>query len=317
MLMKNCWINQGFKVAVMKILMLISVYVMAKDKPFVIYPVANDQYHRIFQDIIQGMNETSDLSWEELVIPQGVSLNYYYQKLNQPDNQGMLFLGHRGVKLISELDVDVPVIIGAVTYVPKHIPAENVMVLSYAPSPHQLFHILKTITDRKRVHVVYNPELNQWLIDNAVIAAKAIGLELIPHRASSIKEGARVYKKLLSSLEPDQESLWLIQDRTVMNTNVLLPLILKMSWKRKIVVFSSRLADVNRGALFGLYPNHYQMGKRLGTLAQEMVKNSHQGKEVLTLENTKSALNVRTARHLQLKLKHSDEQQFDLLLPTK
>ena len=310
-------INQGFKLAIMQVLMLISTCVMAEDKPYVIYPVANDQYHRIFQDIIQGMNETSDLSWEELVIPKGVSLDYYHQKLNHSSNKGMLFLGHRGVKLISDLNVKAPIIVGAVTYVPKNIVAENALVLSYAPSPHKLFNILNNITDKKRVHVVYNVELNQWLIDQATEAAKSVGLELMTYSAGSIKEGAQVYKTLLSSLDPVKDSLWLIQDRRVMNTNVLLPLILKMSWKKKIVVFSSRLADVNRGALFGLYPNHYQMGKRLGSIAKDMVNGTRKGKHILTLENTKSALNIRTARHLRLKLKRSDEQQFDLLLPTK
>ena len=85
--------------------------------------------------------------------------------------------------------------------------------------------------------VVYNPRTNEALIRLAREAARAHGLELVALEALTAEE------------------------------STILPLVLKESWCRNLPVFSSSVLHVKQGAMFGLYPNHLQLGRDLAALA--------------------------------------------------
>ena len=285
-------------------------------KNYVIYPIAMDHHHRVFQNIIHGLEDTSGRRWLDLVVPENASLEYYLETINKPTTNSVVVLGRKAVNIAKNLHPSIPLIVSAVNYEPQDLHFERKVVLAYTPSPKQLFKKLRLLTDKEIIHVVFNPDISQWLIDEAIRDARSLNIVLKTYPAYNLKEGAKQFKSLMQTIEPHRDAVWVIQDISVVNSTVILPLVLKIAWKRKIVVFSSRLADVNKGALFGLYPNDYYVGKRLGTLVNELEQRQISN-SVFTIENTRSALNIRTAKHLGLSLNQLKEKDFDLFLPLK
>jgi putative ABC transport system substrate-binding protein len=91
--------------------------------------------------------------------------------------------------------------------------------------------------------------------------------------------------------------------------STILPLVLEHVWKQNVVLFASNLEHVQRGALFCLYPNHLQLGRRLAELTEK-----HDASGLAPLRDVRIAVNLHTASHLGLDL--SDERStFDLVLP--
>ena len=64
----------------------------------------------------------------------------------------------------------------------------------------------------------------------------------------------------------DDSALWLLQDRKIVDSKVVLPFILEKAWQKNIVVFSSALSHVKKGVLFSMYPDNQSHGEQLAKL---------------------------------------------------
>ena len=59
-------------------------------------------------------------------------------------------------------------------------------------------------------------------------------------RRWDIKQAAIIYDEIFKSSEPDKIAIWLLKDRKVVDSKVVLPFILKNAWQKKIIVFKNR-----------------------------------------------------------------------------
>jgi putative ABC transport system substrate-binding protein len=192
-----------------------------------------------------------------------------------------------------------------------------VSVLSLAPDPALMFARLKDLMPAvRRVHVVYDPRHNAWLLRLAREAARTRSLELVTHEASDLRAALRHYQEILTNVDPRTDALWLPQDATTVEDSSVLPMVLQQAWNRSLVVFSSNVAHVQRGALFALYPDNVELGRNLASSALGVLgAGAQESRAVVPLKDVLLAVNLRTANHLGLRLSYEQQRRFDLVFP--
>jgi putative tryptophan/tyrosine transport system substrate-binding protein len=120
-----------------------------------------------------------------------------------------------------------------------------------------------------------------------------------------------IYQQIVTNTDTKTEALWLPQDSTTVQDSVVLPLVLRSAWSNNLTVFSSTLGHVRQGALFSLFPDLLEYGRRLGQMALQT--NMLPG--VYPVKELQAAINVSTASHLRLNLSNTQLQEYQMNFP--
>jgi putative tryptophan/tyrosine transport system substrate-binding protein len=271
----------------------------------VIYPDIGEPYRSVFATIIEGIEDRTRGKVASFPVPMGAAPPALSDELRRRDIRTVIALGRSGLKVASSLDRQINVVAGGVLF-----------VQSLAPDPALLFNRLRAFAPGiKRVIVVYDPRQNDWLIRLAREAAKAQGLELVALEAEDLKSAVRRYQDVLGSVNPRRDAIWLPQDSTTVDESAVLPLVLRESWSQNLVVFSSNVVHVRRGVLFSLYPDNAELGRSLaGAALSAQQSSSAPNRGIQALKQVLTAVNTRTAEHLGVDLRIS-QQRIHLALP--
>ncbi len=283
----------------------------------VIYPDIGEPFRSVFLKIIEGIEERTKTRVASYAVGSNFDMATLSEELRRRDIRMVIALGRNGLKAATSLDRDIGVVAGGVVNT-ADADVRGMAVHSLAPDPQLLFDRLKSLMPGvKRVFVVYDPRQNGWLIRLAQDAAKSRGLELVAHEASDLRAATRLYQEFFASADVKRDALWLPQDSTTVEESSVLPMILQESWSRSLVVFSSSVNHVRRGALFSLYPNNVELGRNLANSAlSQIAAGSSLLRGVVPLKNVLVAVNVRTATHLGLGLGvGSGQQNYDMVFP--
>jgi len=282
----------------------------------VIYPDIGEPYRSIFSQIIEGIEGKSKTRVMSFPVGANQSAQELAAELRQQNVQMVIALGRNGLKAASGLDRSIGIVVGGVLSVAEN-ETRGMSVHSLAPDPALLFERLKGLMPSiRRVFVVYDPRRNGWLIQLAREAARSQGLELVAQEALDLKSAMRFYQDDLASADPKRDALWLPQDLVTVDESAALPFVLQEAWNRSLVVFSSNVAHVKRGALFSLYPNNVELGRNLaGAALAQLSSGSQGGRAMVPLKEVLMAVNVRTADHLGLGLGQRQKLAFDLVFP--
>ena len=298
----------------------VSICHAADQRIAVIYPLVQKPYSTVFELIIDGISAESDLDivkygLEKIDEEQNTSLQEWLLR-QQPDV--VIALGRRGIEGTHNLDLVVPIVFGGVLYA-SETTMDNSPGISLTPDPGLLFNQLKHLSpNTKRIFVVYNPERYQWLIDLAETAASSLGLSLVAKTARGLRDSARIHREILRRAENKTDSVWLLQDSSIMGTNTILPMILKESWNKKLLVFSSNPGDVPRGTLFSYYADNKALGRNLARLAVNSLDPDNEvSNSIVALSSALSAVNIRTASHIGLHIPYEEQRKFGLVFPRK
>jgi putative ABC transport system substrate-binding protein len=281
----------------------------------VLYPEVRAPYDRIFNDILQGIEQQANGKVVTYALKGEEGLTHVKGWLEQNDPAAIISLGSHGKALADNLALGPKVVVGASMLSDLNI-SQGVLGISLTPAPEKLFSRLKQLAPKvKKVHVVYQPETNTWLINRAMRAAKDYQLEVQAFPAADVREAAALYKKILKETADGAQAVWLLQGDPTLDERSLLPTILRNAWNKSFVVFSSNPSHVKRGALFSLYPDNVKMGASLAKKAQNILKGIDQ--DVDPLDDLLIAVNVRTAEHLSLRISRAQEREFNLVFPLK
>jgi len=280
----------------------------------VIYPDIGEPYRGVFARIIEGIEQQTRSRVPSFAIGANPNMQEIAAELRRQDIRVVIALGRNGLKFTSGLERDIGVVAGGVLSIPE-ADARNISVHSLAPDPGLLFARLQTFMPAaKRVFVVYDPKQNAWLMRLAREAARARGLELVVNEASDLKTALLIYQDIFAGADPQYDALWLLQDSTTVDETSVLPLVLRETWGRNLVFFSSSVTHVRRGALFSLYPDNVEIGRHLANSALGYLSSGGQGpRGMVSLKAVRLAVNVRTAGHLGINL--AGRQNFDLVFP--
>ena len=281
----------------------------------VIYPEVRDPYKRIFETIIGGIEHEAGSKVDRYVLGARIDREEILSDISENQNKVILALGLGGLRAVNQMKLDIPVVIGAI--LPSSVNTSGSIAggISLMPDPVILFEKLKMLAPAiKTVSVIYNPNVNQLLIDRAKKSVQTMNLVLDARSATNLREAALIYRDLVEGVDNLTNAIWLLQDATIFDSNSILPSILEQAWKRRLIVFSSKLVHAKRGALFSVYPDNFKMGRELGKLARTVAADSGSS-NMFNLRSLKLAVNMRTARHLGIDLSSRDERSFDLVFP--
>jgi putative ABC transport system substrate-binding protein len=186
--------------------------------------------------------------------------------------------------------------------------------VSLAASPAQMFARLRQLKpDVEQVFVVYKPQASDWLIAAGRAAARKQGLELTAVACDDVQQAGAAFAGILEQARPAKDAIWLTLD-PVVPLNQVLPVLLRESWDKKLVLFSNNPVDVAKGVLFALYPDYPAMGRQLAERAKrQLTQPSPSGPEAS--EHLNSAVNTRTAFHLGIVLSDRQRQDFNRIFP--
>jgi len=281
----------------------------------VVYPDLGEPFKQIFTAIIEGIEEKLRGSVASVAVSNSAKPAEVAEDLRRRDAKVLIGLGRGGMRIATALAGELAVLVGCVVSV-QESEARAFPVYTLAPDPALLLARLKRLMPGvRRVHLVYDPRLNGWLVRLAREAARAEGLELLAQEAGDQAGALRLYAQLLATADPARDALWLPQDPTTVDDNIVLSMVLKDGWNRSIAVFSSHLAHVKRGALFSLYPDNTELGRSLAAAAQRLLGNPRAlAAGVAPLRDTRAAINIRTAAHLGLDVAAA-QAGFDLVYP--
>jgi len=292
----------------------------AEQRIAVIYPIVKKPYSTVFERIIDGIaaeakTDIVKYGLEGVDEEQGTAIQAW---LSDQQADVIVVLGRRGIEAVRNLVLTIPSVFGGVLYV-ADTTLDNSVGISLTPGPKQLFGQLKRLSPRtRRVFVVYNPARYQWLIDLAEPAAAALGITLVTKAAEGPRDSARIHRDILREARRRTDSVWLLQDSSIIDSNTILPMILKKSWDKKLIVFSSNPSDVPRGILFSFYADNKALGKNLAKLALARLDTRQKpGAFILPLPDALSAVNLRTASHLGLHISFEEQRKFGLVFPRK
>ncbi len=281
----------------------------------VLYPDIGEPYRSVFSKIIEGIEKNADAKVTSYAIGKNFNAETVSSELKQRNIRVIIALGRNGLHAANTLDKDIVVVAGGIISVPAS-DERSTTILSLAPDPALLFARLRSLAPKtQRVHVVFDPHQNDWLIKLAREAARDQNLELMTYEASDLKNAAAIYNSIFANADPRRDALWLPQDNTTVDESVVLPLVLQESWARGIPVFSSNVAHAKRGALFALYPDNIELGRNLAASAVGLASGNPGVRGVLPLRNVLTAFNTRTASHLGLTPSPAQQRSFSLLFP--
>lgn len=282
----------------------------------VVYPELAEPFRQVFASIIEGIEERLGARVASFVVGSGAHPAQVAEDIRKREVQVLIGLGRGGMRIAATLAGEMSVLVGCVVSV-QESEARSFPVHTLAPDPALLLARLRRLRPGvRRVHLAYDPRLNAWLVKLARDAARAEGLELLAQEAADQAVALRIYTQLLANADPARDALWLPQDPTTVDDNAVLPLVLREGWSRNIVVFSSHVAHVRRGALFSLYPDNRELGRSLAASAQRLAQSPKASASgVVPLRQTLAAINIRTAAHLGIDAA-AMQSGFDLVYPS-
>ena len=279
----------------------------------VLYPDIGDPYRFIFRQIIVGIENQLGEKVANFKITGTQNPDELAKLLQQLQVKAVITLGSMAYKQAEGIP-GIQIVAGGV--LPSaNIDRTDIPIHSLTPDPLQLFNQLEIIKpESRRVFVVFNPQISGWLIQLAREAAKAHNIELVAFEARDLRTSARHYRQIMQMADPDRDAIWLLQDFSVVDNDSVLPLVLETAWYKHLLVFSSALEHVQKGALFTLFPNYAGLGRALAQSAINIQLNKPSGSQI-PLRSTFSAINSVTATNLGLSLSSKQQQAFSKVFP--
>jgi putative ABC transport system substrate-binding protein len=283
----------------------------------VVYPEVGKPYQEVIDSIIQGIRQQTGSSLELFAVKEGADTDNLNSWLEQHKIKVVIALAKQGLEATNKLPPTVSRILAALLSPPTENGISYTGGISLVPDPEIVFTKIRQLSPvTRRVIVVYDPATNDWLIQSAKSAAAKTGLELAAMPAKDLHEAAAAYAQLQEKGLGKADLIWLLNDPNTVDQNTILPFLLKTSWSDSFVVISNNPSHVKRGVLFSLYPDYGNMGKSIGKLALQVAANgSHANKNMAPLQDVLTAVNLRTAEHLNLVYSQKEQEAFDLVFP--
>ncbi len=277
----------------------------------VLYPQVREPYKQLFDAIVDVVREgyPGAVVVRELGKDEPDEQVLAWLKASRAD--AVLALGGRSATVLSQLPPDFPVVVGAVMSGDDG----HRSGISLNPDPQQLFDRLQLLQPAvKNIYVVFRQPADTRTLQQARAAANARRLNLVERSVDNVVELAQQYRVVLKEMDPRRDALWVAHDGKLLDSS-LMEQLLETAWQRELLVFSSSLVDVKRGALFTLYPDNRAMGKQLAKVVMTVQQHPRAAPELQPVQTLLGAINMRTADHLSLGLSPSTRQLFSLIFP--
>lgn len=287
-----------------------------KETVAVFQPDLRAPYDQVFNSIVSGIKEEADFK----VSVKKISKDYNPAKLsawlNKKKAKAIIAFGSRGLAAAQESANGRPIMAAASLLSDDILESGNAGGISLAADPEFMMAELKRLAPSvKKIYAVYSPKHNDWLMQYASKVAEDYGIDLKTVQAKDFRQAAIQYKSVLNELETGRDALWLPLDPVTVENRTILPLILRVTWDKNLIVVSSNAPHAKRGTLFSTFPKNMEMGQSITETVNEWLRSGKPQFEVKPLADLGLAINVRTASHLGIKLNKESLERYDLKFP--
>ncbi len=279
----------------------------------VFYPDVPDPYVRVFKDIIAGIRETYPGKVRVKMLERGARYSDMASWLENKQLTRVIALGNEAMNLSLMLPDSYVCVSGAVLAAPIEV-SDSFSAVTLAPDPDMMFASLaKLAPEIETIHVIYGEKLHGRLIRRAMQVASSHNLKIKSYINKDVKQIANLYRGFFETLDSGSEAIWLLQGDPGLRERSVLYQVLKAAWNSNILVFSSNPSYVSKGVLFALYPDNTRMGN---TLAQKLLaRMAGEQAAIVQTRDLLTAVNIRTAEHLDLEISRSQRREIDVIFP--
>jgi putative ABC transport system substrate-binding protein len=277
-----------------------------------VHPEVSGAYAAIIRQFRDGLQQTTAAPVEAYALKAGDSSGELQRWLaSRGEPRAVVTLGRSALEAVQDLGATTPVYAAAL----EEAPNDRVRGVSVFIDPVRFLNLLKTLTPEvDTVHLLYRTDKSAALAPTIQAVAKGQGLRVLPRGVSGLREAVSVTSEVLGAAKHN-EAIWLHRGVLRLNDDLLLDLVIRESWSRRIPVFTSEAQYVKRGILFSLFPDYVALGRALGEMANGHADNATQALEFL--QTTKAALNLRTARHLGVHPSPEVQARFEVVYPVR
>lgn len=277
-----------------------------------IHPAVEAPYDLIVEHVRAGLARGAQRPVESYTLPDAETDPRLAQWLTKRrTHSAIVTIGRQALDAVTATATDIPVFAAAV----EQPPSDEVNGISIFIAPQRFFETLSAIAPHiTTVHVIYLSDKAQTLTPAINAAGRIHGINVVAAGVNNLRDAVITTEKLLDNMQHG-EAMWLHRGVIRLNEEVMMPLIVSKSWRLRVPVFTSDAEYVKRGLLFSLFPDYEGMGISLGERLGSDQLPLPQGLEFLT--TTKGVLNMRIARHLDVKPKRSTLNRFEIIFPVK
>lgn len=289
--------------------LLFSTLSIATVNTLVLVPETQGAAQKIYDKVIAGISSNNELNISILKIQKNAAPHWLENEINLRATELVIAVGNLSYKLSQRIETPTMIIAGGISGKPNGIPT-----LSLTGAPYATLKKLKHLSpNTKEVRLVYNDKYNGWWYKQALDTAKELDLKVIGYKASTLKEGVKLYEKLLTEATAKESAVW-IPLRGIVPSKTILPLLLEKAWGKRLTVISNNPTHTKFGSLLAVYPNHKEMGAQLAQFSLQHY-NRENAPFIIGTNSLRTAINLRTSSHLGLRFNAKDRAQFDKIFP--
>ncbi len=282
-----------------------------KIKTSLLVPKTTGAAKMIYDQVVSGVTSHPDLDVKIIELNTDSTAEKIDQRIQRQGSELLIALGNKSYRLSAELSAPATVIAGGISGKPNGIPT-----LSLTGDPEPTLAQLKALApDVTQLRLVYNDAVNGWWYRRVREAAPAYGITVVGYQAADLKEGVKLYEKLLADAEVGKTAVW-IPLRSIVPSKTILPLLLDKAWSKKLAVISNNPSHTKLGSLIAVFPDHERMGRQLAEFAIAHHRDE-ESPQIIGTRALRTAINVRTSSHIGIRLSRKDLERYDRVFPAQ
>ena len=283
---------------------------MADENIAALYPLVREPYASIYRDLLRGLDQGYPGRVVELGLNGEVLVSHFESNMSA-GTQAIVALGGKSYEAMVQLETELPLFATVTKLEGSHRLSGGILLEPEADI--YLSRLLDIHPRTARVHVVYNPERHQKLIDQAKVFLDNRDIAFNYQPAGDLRSSALAFRDLVKGAR-DGDAVWLISDPRLIDGS-LLSLVLDVAWEKHLAVFTSNPVFVKRGALFAIYPDNFNIGMRLGTIVADTLQGRRKPGQVESMQDVDIAYNERAGKHIGIELRPETRERIELFLP--
>ena len=223
------------------------------------------------------------------------------KKITAHPPQLILAMGPLAAQVAKESLPDIPMLYCMVSNPHRYgLLGKNIVGIPLDVPGETQFSIFKSVVPNlQTIGVIYDPQESSVLIQEAIEAARKLGLDLIDVPVSSHKKVPGALRGMLGKID----ALWMVPDDTVLTTDSF-RFFLVTSFENKLPFLAISEIFVKVGALATLSPDHEELGHQICALVTQIQNGQLDLSEtdVVPLTETNLVINAKTAKKIGLAL---------------
>ena len=282
-----------------------------KIKTSLLVPKTSGAAKMIYDQVISGVTSHPELDVKIIELKPDSTAEQIDRRIQKQGSALLIALGNKSYRLSDSLSVPTTVIAGGISGKPNGIPTLS-LTGDPAPTLKRLKELMPEVT---QLRLVYNDAVNGWWYRRAQEIAADFDITVTGYQATDLKEGVKLYEKLLDDAEHGVTAVW-IPLRSIVPSKTILPLLLDKAWSKKLAVISNNPSHTKLGGLIAVFPDHQKMGKQLAEFAIQHHQNGN-APQIIGTHALRTAINVRTSSHIGIRLSAKDLESYDRIFPAQ